>query len=105
MKELFSLSLFTAVLTVLNTLNFSSSLTRNKKRLTFFGGGIKVEFDSAKIKCYNRRTNQYINSEEEVKEPEPLQFEAQLSEGKIIDEWFLNGVQVQTGGTGFDIRE
>ncbi|WP_314849334.1 hypothetical protein, partial [Treponema lecithinolyticum] len=57
----------------------------------------KVQFDST-LKCYNHTTDRYIESGAEVKEQDSLSFSAQLSGDTVVDKWYLNDAEVQTGG-------
>jgi len=63
------------------------------------GGALKakVQFDST-LKCYNNTTGGYIESGAEAKEQDLLVFYAQLSADTVVDKWYLNGAEVQTGG-------
>ena len=63
----------------------------------------KVQFDST-LKCRNNTTNELINSGTEVKEQDWLAFYAQLSGDTVVDKWYLNDAEVQTGGTGYSVR-
>ena len=69
------------------------------------GGALKakVQFDST-LKCYNYTTDGYIESGAEVKEQDSLKFEAQLSGDTVVDKWYLNDVEEQTGGTSCSVR-
>ena len=66
------------------------------------GGALKakVQFDST-LKCYNYTTDGYIESGAEVKEQDSLGFAAQLSRDTVVDKWYLNNVEKQTGGTSY----
>ena len=66
------------------------------------GGALKakVQFDST-LKCYNYTTSGYIESGTEVKEQDSLSFRAQLSGDMIVDKWYLNDTEKQTGGTSY----
>ena len=66
------------------------------------GGALKakVRFDST-LKCYNHTTDRYIESGTEVKEQDYLEFAAQLSGDTVVDKWYLNNVEKQTGGTSY----
>ena len=63
------------------------------------GGALKakVQFDST-LKCYNNTTGGYIESGAEAKEQDLLVFYAQLSADTVVDKWYLNDAEVQTGG-------
>lgn len=62
---------------------------------------VKVQFDST-LKC--RNNGEYINSGAEVKEQDWLSFEAQLSGDTVVDKWYLNDAEVQTGEKGYSVR-
>ena len=68
------------------------------------GGALKakVQFD-ATLKCRNITTSEYIESGAEVKEQDFLIFYAQLSTDTVVDKWYLNDVEKQTGGTSYTI--
>ena len=60
----------------------------------------KVQFDST-LKCRNNTTGAYIESGTEVKEQDYLSFEAQLSGDTVVDKWYRNEEEKQTGGTSY----
>ena len=66
------------------------------------GGALKakVQFDST-LKCYNNTTGAYIESGTEVKEQDLLIFYAQLSGDTVVDKWYRNEEEKQTGGTSY----
>ena len=67
------------------------------------GGALKakVQFDSDKIRCCNSTTSQSLAPGAEVKEQDWLSFGTQLSGDTVVDKWYLNDVEKQTGGTSF----
>ncbi len=67
------------------------------------GGALKakVQFDSDKISCYNSSTSQSLTPGAEVKEQDSLSFYAQLSGDTVVDKWYLNDVEDQTGDTSY----
>lgn len=83
----------------------SGSVTPSSGPVTSSGGALKakVQFDST-LKCFNYTTGGYINSEAEVKEQDRLEFRAQLSTDTVVDKWYLNDTEKQTGHTSFSVR-
>ena len=69
------------------------------------GGALKakVQFDSDKICCCNSTTSQSLAPGAEVKEQDFLNFYAQLSTDTVVDKWYLNDVEKQTGDTSFSV--
>ena len=68
------------------------------------GGAMKakVQFDST-LKCRNITISEYIESGAEVKEQDFLIFYAQLSTDTVVDKWYLNDVEKQTGSTSYSV--
>ena len=80
----------------------SGSVTPSSGSVTPSGGALKakVQFDST-LKCRNNTTNELINSGTEVKEQDSLTLYAQLSGDTVVDKWYRNDTEEQTGGTWY----
>ena len=54
-----------------------------------------IEFDSTRVTCENTNSSPYtnINTGAPVQESDKLRFEANVPEGKVVENWYINGVK------------